>query len=46
MTALAYGAIGVGVVGLIFTAIGLFAPQLPHELMHLLPHGLQAAGAH
>jgi Domain of unknown function (DUF4337) len=46
MVALAYGAIGVGVVGLIFTGIGLFAPQLPHELMHLLPHGLQAAGAH
>jgi hypothetical protein len=46
MVALAYGAIGVGVVGLIFTGIGLFAPQLPHELMHLLPRGLQAAGAH
>ena len=46
MIALAYGAAGVGVVGLIFTGIGLFAPQVPHELMHLLPHGLQAAGAH
>jgi Domain of unknown function (DUF4337) len=46
MIALAYGAVGVGVVGLIFTGIGLFAPQVPHELMHLLPHGLQAAGAH
>ena len=45
MIALAYGAAGVGVVGLIFTGIGLFAPQVPHELMHLLPHGLQAAGA-
>ena len=46
MIALAYGAAGVGVIGLIFTGIGLFAPQVPHELMHLLPHGLQAAGAH
>jgi hypothetical protein len=46
MIALAYGAAGVGVVGLIFTGVGLFAPQVPHELMHLLPHGLQAAGAH
>ena len=46
MIALAYGAAGVGVVGLIFTGIGLFAPQVPHELMHLLSHGLQAAGAH
>jgi hypothetical protein len=46
MVALAYGAAGVGAVGLIFTGIGLFAPQVPHELMHLLPHGLQAAGAH
>ena len=46
MIGLAYGAAGVGVVGLIFTGIGLFAPQVPHELMHLLPHGLQAAGAH
>ena len=44
--ALAYGAAGVGVIGLIFTGIGLFAPQVPHELMHWLPHGLQAAGAH
>jgi hypothetical protein len=46
MIGLAYGAAGVGVIGLIFTGIGLFAPQVPHELMHLLPHGLQATGAH
>ena len=46
MIALVYGAVGVGAVGLVFTGIGLFAPQVPHELMHLLPHGLQAAGAH
>jgi len=46
MMALAYGAAGVGVIGLIFTAIGLFAPHVPHELIHWLPHFSQAAGAH
>jgi hypothetical protein len=46
MIALAYGAAGVGVVGLIFTGIGLFAPQVPHELTHWLSHFFQTAGAH
>ena len=46
MMALAYGAAGVGVIGLIFTAIGLFAPHVPHALIHWLPHFSQAAGAH
>jgi hypothetical protein len=46
MIALAYGAAGVGVVGLIFTGIGLFAPQVPHELTHWLSHFFQSAGAH
>jgi Domain of unknown function (DUF4337) len=44
--ALAYGAAGVGVVGLIFTGVGLFAPQVPHELTHWLSHFFQSAGAH
>jgi hypothetical protein len=46
MIALAYGAAGVGVVGLIFTGIGLFAPQVPHELTHWLSHFFPSAGAH
>src|SRR6516165_3024677 len=34
MIALVYCAMAVGGVGLIFTALGLFAPHVPHELTH------------
>jgi hypothetical protein len=46
MMALAYGAAGVGIIGLIFTGIALFAPQVPHELTHWFSHFFQSAGAH
>jgi hypothetical protein len=46
MMALAYGAAGVGVIGLIFTALGLFAPNVPHDLIHWFSHYFQAAGSH
>jgi hypothetical protein len=46
MIALAYGAAGVGVIGLIFTAMGLLAPNVPHDLAHWFSHFFQAAGAH
>jgi hypothetical protein len=44
--ALAYGAAGVGVIGLIFTGFGLLAPNAVHDLMHWLAHFFQAAGTH
>jgi hypothetical protein len=44
MIALAYAAGGLGVIGLIFTGLGLLAPELPHELVHSFSH-LFAAGA-
>ena len=46
MIALAYGAAGVGVIGLIFAGLGLFAPSVPHDLIHWFSHYLQAAGSH
>jgi hypothetical protein len=46
MIALAYGAAGVAGVGLIFTGFGLFAPNLPHDLVHWVSHFFAAAGAH
>jgi Domain of unknown function (DUF4337) len=46
MMALAYGAAGVGVIGLIFAGLGLFAPNVPHDLIHWFSHFFQAAGSH
>jgi len=46
MIALVYCAMAVGGVGLIFTALGLFAPHMPHELTHSLSSLFHAAGAH
>ena len=44
MMALAYGAIGLGIVGLGFMALGMFAPHVPHEVLHWVQH-LFASGA-
>jgi hypothetical protein len=46
MIALAYGAVGLACIGLIFTGFGLFAPHLPHDLMHWVSHVFERAGAH
>jgi hypothetical protein len=46
MMALVYCAMATGGVGLLFTALGLFAPQVPHELTHSLSSLFHAAGAH
>jgi hypothetical protein len=46
MMALAYGAAGVGVIGFIFAGLGLFAPNVPHDLIHWFSHYFQAAGSH
>jgi hypothetical protein len=44
--ALAYGAAAVGVVGLIFSALGLFAPDVLHHAVHWFSHLFAAADTH
>ena len=46
MIALAYGAGGLGVIGLIFTGVGLLAPELPHKLVHSFSHLFASGAAH
>jgi Domain of unknown function (DUF4337) len=46
MVALVYGAIGLGVIGLMFTGVGLLAPHAPHDLMHWVEHLFKASGTH
>jgi Domain of unknown function (DUF4337) len=46
MMALAYGAIGLFLIGLVFNAMGMFAPHLPHDAMHWVQHLFTAGGAH
>jgi hypothetical protein len=44
MIVLAYGSIGLGVLGLIFTGLGLFAPETLHDVMHWFQHFFQTSG--
>ncbi len=44
MMALAYLAGAIGLVGLMFTGVGLFAPELPHDLLHWFQHLFAAGG--
>jgi hypothetical protein len=46
MLALVYGAAGVALIGVGFTCLGLFAPNLPHDAVHWLTHFFQAGGSH
>jgi hypothetical protein len=46
MIVLAYAAAGIGVVGLIFTGIGLFVPHMPHDVVHWIESLFAAGGAH
>jgi hypothetical protein len=46
MIALAYGAAGIGIIGLLFTGFGLLAPDLPHDLTHWFSHIFAAAPSH
>jgi len=46
MMALVYGAIGVGLIGLAFTSLGLLAPTVPHDVLHWVEHLFAASGAH
>jgi hypothetical protein len=43
---LAYGAAGLGVVGIIFTGIALFVPNLPHDVIHWIEQLFSAGGGH
>ena len=45
MMGLAYGAIGVGLIGVVLTGTGLFAPELLHNILHWF-EGLFAGGHH
>jgi Domain of unknown function (DUF4337) len=46
MMALAYGGIGLLVVGLVFTGLGLFAPHVTHDVVHWVSHLFAATAAH
>jgi hypothetical protein len=43
---LVYAAAGVGVIGLIFTSLGLFAPNAPHDALHWVQSLFSAGGVH
>jgi Domain of unknown function (DUF4337) len=44
MLALVYGAAGLGVIGLMFTGFGVFAPEMLEHLQHMFEHAGPAAG--
>ena len=46
MVLLVYGSIGVALIGLIFTGMGLFAPHAWHDFVHWAEHLFTAGGAH
>jgi hypothetical protein len=43
IVALAYGSVALGIIGLLFTGMGLFAPEMPHDLVHWMQHLFQAS---
>ena len=44
--ALAYGAMGLAVIGLGFMGLGLFAPHVPHDAWHWVEHLFTSSAAH
>jgi hypothetical protein len=46
MMALVYAAAGLGLLGLVFTGLGLFAPTVPHDVLHWVEHFFAASGGH
>jgi hypothetical protein len=46
MILLTYVSAGLGVIGLIFTGLGLFAPNTPHDVLHWSERLLSFGGAH
>jgi hypothetical protein len=43
MAALMWGAVGLGILGLLLTGMGLFAPEMPHDITHWFQHLFQAS---
>ena len=48
MVALAWAAIGIGMIGVLFTATGFVMPTFPHDVLHVIESlfGVQGGGAH
>jgi hypothetical protein len=46
MMALAYGAVVLAVVGLGFMGLGMFAPHVPHEVLHWVQHLFASGSGH
>jgi hypothetical protein len=46
MIGLAYGSIGLGVAGLLFMGLGLFAPEAMHDATHWFQHMFESGGGH
>jgi len=46
IVALAYGSAGLGILGLALTGMGLFAPEMPHDILHWFQHLFAASGTH
>jgi Domain of unknown function (DUF4337) len=46
MAALVYGAMGLGIIGLALSGMGLFAPNMPHDITHWVEHLFKASGTH
>jgi hypothetical protein len=44
--ALAYAAGALGILGIAFTGVGLFAPEALHDATHWIEHLFMASGAH
>ena len=44
MIALVYGSMGVAAIGMIFTGFGLFAPHVPHDILHWVSIFFDACG--
>ncbi len=46
MIALVYGSMGVAAIGMVFTGFGLFAPHVPHDILHWVSIFFDHAAAH
>ena len=46
IVALAYGSVGLGILGLALTGMGLAAPEMPHDILHWFQHLFAASGTH
>jgi hypothetical protein len=46
MVALVYGSIGLGILGLALTGMGLLAPEMPHDILHWFQQLFAASGTH